>query len=68
MGIYVEDIGKVYITGAGYVNRSFSTGRDSIGWNETVWGGKLNRSKNTSNSSSNDHRSDWLAIHRTTRV
>lgn len=45
MGIYVEDIGKVYITGAGYVNRSFSTGRDSIGWNETVWGGKLNRSK-----------------------
>ena len=45
MGIYVEDIGKVYITGAGYVNRPFSTGRDSIGWNETVWGGKLNRSK-----------------------
>lgn len=45
MGIYVNDIGKVYITGAGYENRPFSTGRDSIGWNETVWGGKLNRSK-----------------------
>ena len=45
MSIYVEDIGKVYITGAGYENYPFTTGRDSIGWNETVWGGKLNRSK-----------------------
>ena len=44
MGIFVEDIGKVYITGAGYVERPFTTSRDSIGWNETVWGGKLNRS------------------------
>ena len=45
MSIFVEDIGKVYITGAGYENYPFTTGRDSIGWNETVWGGKLNRSK-----------------------
>lgn len=39
------EIGKVYITGAGYVNLPFVIGRDSIGWNETVWGGNLNRSR-----------------------
>lgn len=45
MSIFVEDIGKVYITGAGYTNYPFTTSRDSIGWNETVWGGQLNRSR-----------------------
>ena len=40
-----EEIGKVYITGAGYVERPFTTSRDSIGWNETVWGATLNRSR-----------------------
>lgn len=38
------EIGKVYITGAGYQNRPFIVGYDSIGWNETVWGGELTRS------------------------
>ena len=45
MSILVNDIGKVYITGAGYVEYPFVTSRDSIGWNETVWGGQLNRSR-----------------------
>ena len=45
MSIIVNDIGKVYITGAGYVEYPFTTSRDSIGWNETVWGGQLNRSR-----------------------
>lgn len=48
MSIYVQDIGKVYIIGNGTDESpqyEFTTGRDSIGWNETVWGGKLNRSK-----------------------
>ena len=48
MSIYVENIGKVYIIGNGTDETpqyEFTTGRDSIGWNETVWGGKLNRSK-----------------------
>lgn len=27
MSIYVEDIGKVYITGAGYENYPFTTGK-----------------------------------------
>lgn len=45
MSILVNDIGKVYITGAGYVEYPFTTSRDSIGWNETVWGGQLNRSR-----------------------
>lgn len=45
MSIAVQDLGKVFITGAGYVNYPFTTSRDSIGWNETVWGGNLNRSK-----------------------
>lgn len=45
MSILVNDIGKVYITGAGYVEYPFTTSRDSIGWNETVWGGTLNRSR-----------------------
>lgn len=45
MSIYVEDINTVYITGGGYVREAFTgLGRDSMGWNETVWGGKLNRS------------------------
>lgn len=45
MSIYVEDIDTVYITGAGYTRKAFTgLGRDSMGWNETVWGGKLNRS------------------------
>ena len=45
MGIYVDDINAVYITGAGYTRKAFTgLGRDSMGWNETVWGGKLNRS------------------------
>ena len=39
-----HEIGKVYITGAGYVDHPFVVGYDSIGWNETVWGGTLNRS------------------------
>ena len=38
------EIGKVYITGAGYQNRPFVVGYDTIGWNETVWGGELTRS------------------------
>lgn len=45
MSILVNDIGKVYITGAGYTEYPFVTSRDSIGWNETVWGGQLNRSR-----------------------
>lgn len=45
MSIIVHDIGKVYITGAGYVSYPFTTSRDSIGYSETVWGGNLNRSK-----------------------
>lgn len=45
MSIIVHDLGKVYITGAGYENYPFTTSRDSIGYNETVWGGNLNRSK-----------------------
>lgn len=45
MAIKVNDIGKVYITGAGYQDYPFTTSRDSIGWNETVWGGNLNRSR-----------------------
>lgn len=45
MSIYVDDINAVYITGAGYTRKAFTgLGRDSMGWNETVWGGKLNRS------------------------
>jgi len=45
MSIYVEDINTVYITGGGYVREAFTgLGRDSMGWNEVVWGGKLNRS------------------------
>ena len=45
MGIYVDDINAVYITGAGYTRKAFTgLGRDSMGWNEVVWGGKLNRS------------------------
>lgn len=48
MSILVNDIGKVYIIGNGSVDApqyTFTTGRDSIGWNETVWGGTLNRSR-----------------------
>ena len=48
MSIHVEKMGKFYIIGNGSPESpqyEFSTGRDSIGWNETVWGGKLNRSK-----------------------
>ena len=45
MAIRVEELGKVYITGAGYQDYPFTTSRDSIGWNETVWGGNLNRSR-----------------------
>ena len=45
MSIYVNDINTVYITGAGYVREAFTgLGRDSMGWNETVWGGNLTRS------------------------
>lgn len=44
MSIYVEDINTVYITGAGYTRKAFTgLGRDSMGWNETVWGGNLTR-------------------------
>ena len=44
MGIYVDDINTVYITGGGYVRRPFTgLGRDSMGWNETVWGATLTR-------------------------
>lgn len=48
MSILVNDIGKVYIIGNGSEDSpqyTFTTGRDSIGWNETVWGGTLNRSR-----------------------
>lgn len=48
MSILVNDIGKVYIIGNGSPENpqyTFTTGRDSIGWNETVWGGTLNRSR-----------------------
>ena len=39
------DMGAVYITGAGFTKKKFSGfGRETMGWNETVWGGKLNRS------------------------
>ena len=45
MSILVNDINTVYITGGGYTRKAFTgLGRDSMGWNETVWGGKLNRS------------------------
>ena len=45
MSIYVNDINTVYITGAGYTRKAFTgIGRDSMGWNETVWGATLTRS------------------------
>ena len=45
MAIYVNDINTVYITGAGYTRKAFTgLGRDSMGWNETVWAGNLTRS------------------------
>lgn len=52
MSIYVNDINTVYITACidddnpeREVTTAFTgLGRDSMGWNETVWGGKLNRS------------------------
>ena len=44
MSIRISDINVVYITGAGYVRKAFTgLGRDSMGWNETVWGGTLTR-------------------------
>ena len=47
MGISISEneINKVYITGGGFTREAFTgLGRDSMGWNEVVWGGKLNRS------------------------
>lgn len=45
MSIYVGDINTVYITGGGYTRKAFTgLGRDTMGWNETVWGGSLTRS------------------------
>ena len=45
MSIFVNDINTVYITGAGYTRKAFTgIGRDSMGWNETVWGATLTRS------------------------
>lgn len=45
MSIYVGDINTVYITGGGYTRKAFTgLGRDTMGWNETVWGGNLTRS------------------------
>lgn len=44
-GIYVEDINKVYITGAGYINHAFTgVGVDTIGYSEVVWKANLTRS------------------------
>ena len=44
MSILVNDINIVYITGDGGTKTFTGLGRDSMGWNEVVWGGKLNRS------------------------
>lgn len=45
MSIQINDINTIYITGGGYVRKAFTgIGRDSIGWNETVWGASLTRS------------------------
>ena len=39
------ELNTVYITGGGYVNKAFTgLSRDSIGWNEVVWGASLTRS------------------------
>lgn len=49
MAINIKDenieMNAVYITGAGFTKKKFSGyGRETMGWNETVWGGTLNRS------------------------
>ena len=49
MAINIKDenieMNAVYITGAGFIKKRFSGyGRETMGWNETVWGGNLNRS------------------------
>lgn len=43
--IKIDDLSTIYITGAGFVNRAFKGigNSSSLGWNETTWGGNLNR-------------------------
>lgn len=43
--IKINDLSTIYITGAGFVNRAFKGigNSSSLGWNETTWGGTLNR-------------------------
>lgn len=45
-GINAEDIGTIYLTGAGYVNYPFrgASRESALGWEEPVWGADLNRS------------------------
>lgn len=49
MATYVDDINVIYLTGGGYIRERFDgLGKDTIGFNETVWASNLTRSKDFS--------------------
>ena len=45
ISIRENELNAVYITGGGFINKKFTgLSRDSMGWNEVVWGANLTRS------------------------